>query len=67
MGSDNPEYDDDINNILNLNTVALVNQRKSAFDSLLKRMTLKKNGAWKKEYIEREINRFKAADKAIRN
>ncbi len=62
VGSNNSEYDDDINNILNLNTVSLMNQRKSAFDGLLQRMASKKNGAWKKEYIERELNRFKAAD-----
>ena len=64
----NPEYDDDINNILNLNTVSLMNQRKSAFDGLLQRMASKKNGAWKKEYIERrEPTRKKERAKEKKN
>lgn len=62
ISSDNSEFDDDLNSVLNLNSPTLVSNRFSAFNALLINMDKKKGGSWTKEYIENILDKYKSND-----
>ena len=55
-------FDDDINRILNLNSEQLVNNRLSAYKTLLNRMSLKKDTTWTKSFIQKYIEELSKSD-----
>lgn len=55
-------FDDDINQILNLNSVQLVMNRQNAYQTLLNRMSKKKDTTWKKTFIQKYIDELSKSD-----
>lgn len=62
ISSDNNDFDYDLDFTLNLNEKTLLNNRFSAFDSLMKRMIKKKSGKWTKEFIQHTLDKYKSKD-----
>ena len=58
MYSNNHDFNDDINNTLNLNEMTLVQSRFEAYRSLLDIMNTKKKNNWSKKFIEKTLNKF---------
>lgn len=58
MYSNNNDFNDDINNTLNLNEMTLVQSRFEAYRSLLDIMNTKKKNNWSKKFIEQTLNKF---------
>lgn len=58
MYSNNHDFNDDINNTLNLNEMTLVQSRFEAYRSLLDIMNTKKKNNWSKKFIEQTLNKF---------
>ena len=59
-GADN--FDDDLNQILNLNSRQLVNNRVNALKTLMQRMSAKKDKTWTTDFIRKYINKLSGAD-----
>ena len=59
-GTDN--FDDDLNQILNLNSRQLLNNRISAWKTLMQRMNKKKDKTWTADFIHKYIEKLSGAD-----
>lgn len=62
ISSDNSDFDYDLNANLNLNAQMLINNRFAAFNSLCKRMSKNKPRKWSKEFVQRNLDRYKSKD-----
>lgn len=58
--STNPVYNDEINNVLNLNIDILKSNRKALWDTVLKRVRLE--GKWRTSYIQHVLERYQSVD-----
>ena len=59
-GTDN--FDDDLNQILNLNSRQLLNNRVNAWKTLMQRMDKKKDKTWTADFIHKYIEKLSSAD-----
>ena len=59
-GADN--FDDDLNQILNLNSRQLLNNRVSAWKNLMRLMNQRKDKTWKPDFIHKYIEKLSGAD-----
>ena len=59
-GTDN--FDDDLNQILNLNSRQLLNNRVSAWKTLMQRMNKKKDKTWTADFIHKYIEKLSCSD-----
>ena len=59
-GTDN--FDDDLNQILNLNSRQLLNNRVNAWKTLMRRMDKKKDKTWTADFIHKYIEKLSSAD-----
>ena len=59
-GTDN--FDDDLNQILNLNSRQLLNNRVSAWKTLMRLMNQKKDKTWTADFIHKYIEKLSSAD-----
>ncbi len=55
-------FDDALNQILNLNSRQLLNNRVSAWKTLMRVMNKKKDKAWSNDFIRKYIEKFSSAD-----
>lgn len=53
--SDNDDFENDLNNTLNLNIVTLKNNRRAALDSALRSMAKINNNTWKEEFLKKHL------------
>lgn len=53
--SDNGDFENDLNNTLNLNVTTLRKNRRSALDSALKSMARINKNTWKEEYVKKHL------------
>ncbi|MBQ5564450.1 MAG: hypothetical protein IIT39_13845 [Clostridia bacterium] len=55
-------FDDDLNQILNLNSRQLLNNRVSAWKTLMQRMNKKKDKTWTADFIHKYIDKLSGSD-----
>ena len=55
-------FDDDLNQILNLNSRQLLNNRVSAWKTLMRLMNQKKDKTWKPDFIHKYIDKLSGSD-----
>ena len=56
--SDQPTFENDLNDILNLNEVTLWSNRRAAVEEVLRQLHKRKSGTWNKEYLRKILNTY---------
>lgn len=60
--SENADFNDDLNDTLNLNILTLKNNRKAALDTALNSLSKLKDNSWGKDFVRKTIDRLENSD-----
>lgn len=59
--SGQPTFENDLNDILNLNEVTLRSNRRAAVEEVLRQLHKRKSGTWNKDYLRKILNTYATA------